>query len=162
VTVSACAAKLEQRARAERRRHEQSVRSERAPDLNQCAGEIVDAMQREARDDQIETRLFEGKQILIANEHGPRAQGGEFEHALRVDRRADGRELRHASSQHAVIGAEIERERKRPQHERDALGDLARDMGKKEFMGRDLMREASAARPQQFAIEQEALVGHRP
>ena len=60
-----------------------------------------------------------------------------------------------------MIGAKIERERKRPEHERDALGDLARDMGEKRFMRRDLMREAPAARPQQFSVEEEALVGHR-
>lgn len=60
-----------------------------------------------------------------------------------------------------MIGAQIEREWKRPEHERDALGDLARDMGEKRFMRRDLMREAPAARPQQFSVEEEALVGHR-
>src|SRR5262245_12315140 len=60
-----------------------------------------------------------------------------------------------------MIGAEIERKRKRPEHERDALGDLARDMGEKKFMRRDLMGKAPAARPQQFPVEEEARVGHR-
>src|SRR5262245_41607448 len=60
-----------------------------------------------------------------------------------------------------MIGAEIERKRKRPEHERDALGDLARDMGEKKFMRRDLMGKAPAARPQQFPVEEEASIGHR-
>jgi ComF family protein len=60
-----------------------------------------------------------------------------------------------------MIGAKIERERKRPEHERDAFGDLARDMGEKRFMRGDLMGKAPAARPQQFSVEEEALVGHR-
>src|SRR5262245_24985964 len=34
-------------------------------------------------------------------------------------------------------------------------------MGEKEFMRRDLTGEAPAARPQQFSVEQEVLVGHR-
>jgi hypothetical protein len=66
------AAKLDERARAEHRRHEQSVRSERAPDLDQRAGKIVDAMEREAGDNEIKAGLSEGQQILIADKRGPR------------------------------------------------------------------------------------------
>ena len=55
------AAELDKRARAKHRRHEQAVGRERAPHLDQRAGKIVDAMQREPRDDEIEARLLEGQ-----------------------------------------------------------------------------------------------------
>ena len=59
-----------------------------------------------------------------------------------------------------MIGAEIERKRKRPEHQRDALGDLARDMGEHQLARRDLMGEARAAGTQQLAVEQQPFVAH--
>ena len=52
-----------------------------------------------------------------------------------------------------MIGAKIERERKGPQHQFDALGDFARDMGEQELARLDLMGETRAAGTQQLAVE---------
>ena len=53
-----------------------------------------------------------------------------------------------------MIGAKVERERERAQHQRDPLGDLAGDIGEQEFVRLDLRRKARAPGAEQLAVEQ--------
>ena len=134
---------------------ERAVGAKRAPDLDQRAGEIVDAMKREPRDDEVEARLLERQQVLVADERRARAERGERVGALGIDHLPDRWERGDLPAQQPVIGAEVEREREGAQHDLDPLGDLARDMGEQELVRLDLGSEARAAGAEQLAVEQE-------
>ena len=72
---------------AERGAEEEPVRRQRPPDLDQRAGQVVDPMQRQPRDDEIEGCVSERQQILVASDRRARAE------ALRASARS-----RHRSS----------------------------------------------------------------
>ena len=153
-------AKLDERAGAEQRAEKESVGAKRAPDLHQRAGEIVDAVKREARDDEVEACLLERQQVLVADERRARAQRGERVGALGIDHLPDRFERGNLLAQQPVKSAEVEREREGAEHDFDPLGDLARDMGEQELMRLDLGSEARAAGAEQLAVEQEMLFAH--
>ena len=142
-------AQLLKRAPAEGRAHEQPVGVQRAPDLDQRAGEIVDAVERQPRDHEAEAGVPERQQILVADDGGPRAECGERRRALGIDHRPDRRQRADFAPEHAVEGAEVERQRKLAQDRLDALGDFGGDAVEQEFVLRQLVGKARAAAAQQ-------------
>ena len=60
-------AQFGQRVAAQDRRHQQPVGFERAPHLDQRAGQIVDCLQREQRDGEVEAALGDGQPLEVAD-----------------------------------------------------------------------------------------------
>ena len=65
-------AQFGQRVAAEHRSQKEAVRFERAADLDEGAGQIVDELQCEGRDDQIQRSVAERQRLFVRDDVGVR------------------------------------------------------------------------------------------
>ena len=135
---------------ADQRGQKQAVRLERAADLDQRAGQVIDKLQRQRRDDQIERAVGKRQGLLV---------GGDAQCAIapsgRRRSRNDGRDLaavgKHAA--HRVGGrAEIDGALEGAQHHGEPLAQLGGDAVDQEGFGPE-RAGALLAHAQQFAVE---------
>ena len=135
---------------ADQRRQQQTVRLERAADLDQRAGQVVDKLQRQRRDDQIERAIGERQGLFVGGDvQGAFARPGHWRG--RNDRRdlaALGKRAAHRVGGRAEIDGTLER----AQHHREPLAQFGGDAVDQEGF-RPERAGAPLARAQQLAVE---------